>query len=399
MLIYVVLNAFVLTIVQAQQAHDHAAIQRQERELADKWGPAWSFAGLTTFAHLPYTQCLNNLRQRYDIAIVGAPFDIATTYRSGARFGPRAIRQASMRQSAYRGFNARAALNPYRSWARVLDCGDIPVTPLDNQVALSQLSEAYVELGSRLSAFNAGRAKDEVDEEYVRYPKLVTLGGDHSVALPALRALFEIYRRPIAVVHFDAHLDTWPGIKEEDDSYWFSDQSNYNHASVFWNAAREGLLANGSCIHAGLRTRLTGTSFQDYENDVQQGFMQIEVDDIDRWGVEGIAERILTRVGTEVPVYLSIDVDVLDVAFAPGTGTPEAGGWSTRELIRILRGIDGLNVVGADVVEVAPAYDGVGEPTAIAAAQIVYEVVTSMVKRGLEVADSSEVKLVSKDEL
>ncbi|THV83557.1 Arginase/deacetylase [Aureobasidium pullulans] len=399
MLIYVVLNAFILTIVQAQQAHDHAAIQRQERELADKWGPAWSFAGLTTFAHLPYTQCLNNLRQRYDIAIVGAPFDTATTYRSGARFGPRAIRQASMRQSAYRGFNARAALNPYRSWARVLDCGDIPVTPLDNQVALSQLSEAYVELGSRLSAFNAGRAKDEVDEEYVRYPKLVTLGGDHSIALPALRALFEIYRRPIAVVHFDAHLDTWPGIKEEDDSYWFSDQSNYNHASVFWNAAREGLLANGSCIHAGLRTRLTGTSFQDYENDVQQGFMQIEVDDIDRWGMEGIAERILTRVGTEVPVYLSIDVDVLDVAFAPGTGTPEAGGWSTRELIRILRGIDGLNVVGADVVEVAPAYDGVGEPTAIAAAQIVYEVVTSMVKRGLEVADSSKVKLVSKDEL
>ncbi|THY06590.1 Arginase/deacetylase [Aureobasidium pullulans] len=399
MLIYVVLNAFILTIVQAQQAHDHAAIQRQERELADKWGPAWSFAGLTTFAHLPYTQCLNNLRQRYDIAIVGAPFDTATTYRSGARFGPRAIRQASMRQSAYRGFNARAALNPYRSWARVLDCGDIPVTPLDNQVALSQLSEAYVELGSRLSAFNAERAKDEVDEEYVRYPKLVTLGGDHSIALPALRALFEIYRRPIAVVHFDAHLDTWPGIKEEDDSYWFSDQSNYNHASVFWNAAREGLLANGSCIHAGLRTRLTGTSFQDYENDVQQGFMQIEVDDIDRWGMEGIAERILTRVGTEVPVYLSIDVDVLDVAFAPGTGTPEAGGWSTRELIRILRGIDGLNVVGADVVEVAPAYDGVGEPTAIAAAQIVYEVVTSMVKRGLEVADSSKVKLVSKDEL
>ncbi|THY53621.1 Arginase/deacetylase [Aureobasidium pullulans] len=399
MLIFVVLNAFILTIVQAQQAHDHAAIQRQERELADKWGPAWSFAGLTTFAHLPYTQCLNNLRQRYDIAIVGAPFDTATTYRSGARFGPRAIRQASMRQSAYRGFNARAALNPYRSWARVLDCGDIPVTPLDNQVALSQLSEAYVELGSRLSAFNAGRAKDEVDEEYVRYPKLVTLGGDHSIALPALRALFEIYRRPIAVVHFDAHLDTWPGIKEEDDSYWFSDQSNYNHASVFWNAAREGLLANGSCIHAGLRTRLTGTSFQDYENDVQQGFMQIEVDDIDRWGMEGIAERILTRVGTEVPVYLSIDVDVLDVAFAPGTGTPEAGGWSTRELIRILRGIDGLNVVGADVVEVAPAYDGVGEPTAIAAAQIVYEVVTSMVKRGLEVADSSKVKLVSKDEL
>jgi agmatinase len=135
---------------------------------------------------------------------------------------------------------------------------------------------------------------------------------------------------------------------------------------------------------------LTGTSFQDYENDVQQGFMQIEVDDIDQWGVEGIAERIMARVGTEIPVYLSIDIDVLDVAFAPATGTPEAGGWSTRELIRILRGIEGLNVVGADLVEVAPAYDGAGEPTSIAAAQIVYEVVTSMVKRGLVVADNSK---------
>jgi agmatinase len=144
---------------------------------------------------------------------------------------------------------------------------------------------------------------------------------------------------------------------------------------------------------------LTGTSFQDYENDLQQGFMQIEVDDIDRWGVEGIAERIMARVGTEVPVYLSIDIDVLDVAFAPATGTPEAGGWSTRELIRILRGIEGLNVVGADLVEVAPAYDGNGEPTSIAAAQIVYEVVTSMVKRGLVVAEREGDKQLIKDEL
>ncbi|KEQ66098.1 agmatinase, mitochondrial precursor [Aureobasidium melanogenum CBS 110374] len=345
---------------------DHAAIQAQERELAKKWGRPSSFAGLVTFAHLPYTQCLNSLRHRYDVAVIGAPFDTGTTYRSGARFGPRAIRQASMRQTAYRGFNARAAINPYRSWARVLDCGDIPVTPLDNQVAMRQMSEAYAELGSRVPAFDADKASQHIDEEYAEYPKLVTLGGDHSVALPALRALHELYQKPIAVVHFDAHCD-----------------ANYNHASVFWNAAQEGLLANGSCIHAGLRSRLTGTGFQDYENDVQQGFMQIEVDDIDRWGAEGIAEKIIARVGTEIPVYLSIDIDVLDVAFAPATGTPEAGGWSTRELIRILRGIEGLNVVGADIVEVAPAYDSVGEPTSIAAAQIVYEVLTSIVKRGL----------------
>lgn len=139
-----------------------------------------------------------------------------------------------------------------------------------------------------------------------------------------------------------------------------------------------------------MRTRLTGANLLDYENDVQQGFTQIEVDDIDRWGVEGIAERIMARVGRDVPTYLSIDIDVLDVAFAPGTGTPEAGGWSTRELIRILRGIEGLNVVGADIVEVAPAYDGVGEPTAIAAAQIIYEVVTSIVKRGFGEKEGTE---------
>jgi len=172
-------------------------------------------------------------------------------------------------------------------------------------------------------------------------------------------------------------------LEPEDDPFWYSEQANYNHANVFWNAAREGLLLNGSCIHAGLRTRLTGTSLHDYEHDGFQGFSQIEVDDIDKIGVEGIAERIIAHVGRDTPTYLSIDIDVLDPAFAPGTGTPEAGGWSTRELIRILRGIEGLNIVGADVVEVSPAYDGHGDVTAIAAAQIVYEVVTSIVKRGL----------------
>lgn len=172
-------------------------------------------------------------------------------------------------------------------------------------------------------------------------------------------------------------------MEPENDHFWYSEQANYNHANVFWNAAREGLLLNGSCIHAALRTRLTGTSLHDYKHDEFQGSLQIEVDDIDRFGVEGIVERIIARVGKDTPTYLSIDIDVLDPAFAPGTGTPEAGGWSTRELIRMLRRIEGFNIVGADVVEVSPAYDGHGDGTAIAAAQIAYEVVTSIVKRGL----------------
>jgi len=113
-----------------------------------------------------------------------------------------------MRQTSYRGFNARAKINPYRSWAQVIDCGDIPITPLDNSVALKQLSDAYMELGSRKAQVGFSKSGDvEVDESYVQHPKLVTLGGDHSVALPALRALKHLYQQPIAVVHFDAHLD------------------------------------------------------------------------------------------------------------------------------------------------------------------------------------------------
>ena len=151
---------------------------------------------------------------------------------------------------------------------------------------------------------------------------------------------------------------------------------------MFWLASLEGLIRNSSSVHAGLRTRLSGLDFGDYEDDDAQGFLRIESDDIDDIGVGGIVELIMERMGTNVPVYLSVDIDVLDPGLAPGTGTPEAGGWTSREMIRILRGVEGLNVVGADIVEVAPAYDGIGEATSLAASQIAYEILTSMVKRG-----------------
>jgi agmatinase len=153
---------------------------------------------------------------------------------------------------------------------------------------------------------------------------------------------------------------------------------------MFWMAANEGLVRNGSSVHAGLRTRLSGDGWADYDDDDRQGFLRIAADDIDELGgPKGVVRKIMDRIGTEIPVYLSIDIDVLDPGLAPGTGTPEPGGWTTRELIRILRGIEELNVVGADVVEVAPAYDGAGEQTALAAAQVVYEIVTSMVRKEL----------------
>lgn len=183
------------------------------------------------------------------------------------------------------------------------------------------------------------------------------------------------------MLHFDAHLDTWHPAKYP--SPWPSKQAEFNHGSMFWIASNEGLILNGSSVHAGLRTRLSGDDWADFEDDTSQGFLRISSDDIDELGTAGVISSILSRIGTETPVYLSVDIDVLDPGLAPGTGTPEAGGWTSRELIRILRGIEGLNVVGADVVEVAPAYDGVGEQTALAGAQVVYEILTSVVKRGL----------------
>lgn len=330
----------------------------------------WGFSGVNSFAHLEHVKCLTSPESIFDIGILGVPFDTAVSYRPGARFGPRAIRAASSRQTSFRGFNTRAGINPYTSWAKILDCGDVPVTPFDNAVALTQMTSAYLELGHRAPLSSS-----------LRIPKIITLGGDHSLALAALRGLNEVHGGPIAVLHFDAHLDTWHPAKYP--SPWPSKQAQYNHGSMFWLASNEGLILNGSSVHAGLRTRLSGDDWADYDDDSAQGFLRISSDDIDDLGTKGVIETIMRRIGTEIPVYLSVDIDVIDPGLAPGTGTPEPGGWTSRELIRILRGVEGLNVVGADVVEVAPAYDGVGEQTALAGAQVVYEILTSVVKRGL----------------
>ena len=177
---------------------------------------------------------------------------------------------------------------------------------------------------------------------------------------------------------------------------------------MFWLAGNEGLLINDTSlpsVHAGLRTRLSGDGWDDFEDDTKQNWVRIVADDIDEIGTAGVIQSILKSLPGDDPVYLSVDIDVLDPAFAPGTGTPEPGGWTTRELIRILRGIEGLNVVGADVVEVAPAYQGQGEETALAGAQVVYEILSSMVKKGMQemgkvsAASSEEQEERTKDEL
>lgn len=200
-----------------------------------------------------------------------------------------------------------------------MDCGDIPITPFDNSLALRQMTEAFTNLAhSSVPKHNA-----ESSIVYRRKPKLLTLGGDHSIALPTLRALNKIYGN-VAVVHFDAHLDTWHPAKYP--SAWLdpnnpNEQSFFTHGTMFWVAHNESLIAKDKSVHAGLRTRLSGV--EDNEDDDAQGWIRIACDDIDLLGAVNVAKKIVDHVGTDQPVYLSIDIDVIDPGLAPGNNLPK----------------------------------------------------------------------------
>ncbi|PQD97803.1 agmatinase [Mycobacterium sp. EPG1] len=288
------------------------------------------YAGWTTFARLPRLEDV----ARADVVVVGVPFDSAVTYRPGARFGPNAIRQASR---LIRGYNPELDIKPFEV-CQFADAGDIACNPFDIGAAVDQTAE-------ELTALLAGGTR------------AVILGGDHSVALPSLRAVHAVHG-PVALVHFDAHLDTW-------DSYYGAD---ITHGSPFRRAFEEGLLMDKS-LHVGVRGSIYDK--QDLVDDANFGFSCITCRDIGSLGSDGIIDRIRERVG-DAPVYVSVDIDVLDPAHAPGTGTPEAGGMTSRELLEVVRGFDGVNLVGVDVVEVSPAYDH-AEITAVAAANVTWE--------------------------
>jgi agmatinase len=289
------------------------------------------YAGHSTFARLPRLEDVDD----YHVAVVGVPFDSGVTYRPGARFGPSYIRQGSR---LLRPYNPALEVSPFAG-VQVVDAGDIATNPFSIEDAMRQ-----VEAGVRkLSA--GGR-------------NVVVLGGDHTIALPALRALKAQYG-PIALVHFDAHLDTW-------DTYF---DAPYTHGTPFRRAWEEGLLDPEHTMHVGIRGSLY--SDRDLAEDADMGFKIVHARDMDRLGADRVVEMVRERVGA-APVYLSIDIDVLDPGFAPGTGTPEAGGLTSRELLGIVRGFAGANVVGGDIVEVSPPYDH-AEVTAIAAANLAYE--------------------------
>ena len=321
------------------------------------------YAGLTTFANLPWVHCLSDEKvEPYDIAFLGAPFDTGTTGRPGARFGPTGIRLGSRRIGAYAAWSAYTHKNSFLQWAKIIDCGDSPLTYLDNTAALEQLVEAHKTVSGRRA--NA--------TEVAKVPRIIVLGGDHTTTLAALRSTVHHWG-PVSVIHFDSHIDTWdPKVLGGGISHY----AGLNHGTFLHIAHEEGLILNSSA-HAGIRAPAVNKDF-DWRNDKRCGFEIITARDIDRIGVHGIIERLTKRVGS-TNVYISVDIDVLDPAFAPATGTAEVGGWTTRELLSILDGLSGLNVIGADIVEVAPIYDNPGETTVLAAAEIAHSLMTLMV--------------------
>jgi agmatinase len=293
------------------------------------------YSGIKTFARCPATEDPDGV----DVAVFGIPFDTATTNRPGARFGPEAVRSASI------------ALRPYNPVQRALvfgrlsvaDFGDLQVTPGNAQKTVGQIAEQL--------------------EPVVRAGvRTLCLGGDHLVVLGELRAHASVHG-PLGLVLLDAHADVW-------DLYC---GERYYHGSPFRRAVEEGLLDPKRSLLAGMR----GPVYEEGDLDVpgEFGFEVIRGEELVTMSAEEYGERARDRVG-DGPLFLSFDVDVLDPAFAPGTGTPEAGGLTTREALAFVRALRGLRFSGTDVVEVSPPYDGPGQPTAVTAANVAFELLT-----------------------
>ena len=293
------------------------------------------YAGPSTFARLPELRDV----EECDVAIIGVPFDAGTSYRPGARFGPQSVRQASRQLRT--NYHPNYDVEPFKV-QQVADAGDIACNPFDIDEAIKQIEKGSTELLQKVGS-------------------IVTIGGDHTIALPLLRSINKKVGGPVALVHFDAHLDTW-------DTYF---GAPYTHGTPFRRAREEKLFLDDASMHIGIRGPLYSTN--DLKNYRELGFKTIHCDEFQTNTIDQIVKRIKDRIGNN-PLYISIDIDVLDPAHAPGTGTPEVAGMTTREILNVLRGLAGSQLVSADVVEVAPAYDH-AELTSTAAATIVYELI------------------------
>jgi agmatinase len=300
------------------------------------------FSGVRTFARCPHVTTPEGV----DVAVVGVPFDTATSRRPGARFGPEAIRSASI---GLRPYHPPLDVDVFGSLSLV-DWGDLDITPGNAERTTAQIAAGLEPL------LRAGVVP-------------VVLGGDHSVVLGELRAHAAVHG-PVALVLLDAHADTW------DDYYG----ERYFHGTPFRRALEEGLVRPERSIMAGMRGPLYSRS--DISDARTMGFEIVPDAELRELGPAEYGRRVRSRVG-DAPVYMSFDVDVLDPAFAPGTGTPEVAGLDPREALALIRALAGMRFTGFDVVEVSPAYDGPGETTALLAASVAYEflALTAVAKR------------------
>ena len=297
------------------------------------------FTGPSTFARLPLVRTLQDV----DLAVVGVPFDTGVTYRVGGRFGPNAVRAASV---MLRPHNTNLAVSPFEILSCV-DYGDVSIVPGYIERSYAAIEEAV---------------KPIVEAGVI--PLLI--GGDHACTLPHLRATRSI--GPVAVIDFDSHTDAW-------DSYF---GEKYNHGTWMRRAIEEGLVDVAHSIEVGLRGSIYGASDWTGLRD-ELGLDYLTTEDVFTLGPQVVADRIRARVGDR-PAFISFDIDVVDPAYAPGTGTPEAGGPSAHDLLAVLRGLTGITFVGFDVVEVIPAYDPAGQ-TATLAANLAYEMVSLVALR------------------
>lgn len=296
------------------------------------------FAQPATFMRLPHVEDARGL----DVAIVGVPFDGGTSYRPGARLGPREIRAQS---SLIRQYNYFQRVAPFDR-LNVADAGDIDAPPVG-------IEKCFDVVKSRVGAIAGAGARP------------IVIGGDHSISLPILRALAERHGT-LALVQFDAHIDTW-------DEYF---GGKYFHGTPFRRAIEEGLVDGKRFVQVGIRGPMYGEDDFDFHKD--HGITVIDIDQVKERGVGWAVERI--RGVASGPTYVTFDIDAVDPAFAPGTGTPEVGGLTSHEAQQLVRGLAGLPLVGGDIVEVAPPFDGPGQITSLLAANIMFELLCAMAR-------------------
>jgi guanidinobutyrase len=290
------------------------------------------FSGPQTFMRLPSANDLTGL----NVAITGVPIDIGTSWRSGTRTGPKQIREQS---AMIRPYNLQTGAAPFDS-LQVADIGDLAINTFSLSDSIRIISESYAKI--------------------LNYDVIpVGLGGDHTITLPILRAIAAKHG-PVALIHVDAHADV--------NAHMFGEKEA--HGTVFRRAYEEGLIIPEKTYQIGLRG--TGYSSEDFSEAQGWGFQQFLSPELWLRSLSPLAGEIRRDIGSEQPVYITYDIDSLDPAFAPGTGTPEIGGLTTPQAMELIRGLKGLNIVGCDMVEVSPPYDPSGN-TALTAANLVYE--------------------------